>query len=204
MRLSQGHLKLLETCPRKFQHLYLEQLAAPIAAEQVERLTWGSRFHRLLQQRELALPIAPLLEADPQLAQQFHTFTMTVPDIASLSVPEPGLRESEHERTIECQGYSLVVVYDLLIADTEQAHILDWKTYAQPSQPQRLQQDWQTRLYLWVLAATSTYAPERLKMTYWFAQGEREGRSEQGEARGEKWEAQAATIADNHRLTRPT
>lgn len=196
MRLSQGHLKLLETCPRKFQHLYLEQLAAPIAAEQAERLTWGSRFHRLLQQRELALPIAPLLDTDPQLAQQFHTFTVTVPDIASLTVPDPGLRESEHERTIEFQGHSLVVVYDLLIADSEQAHILDWKTYPQPSQPQHLQQDWQTRLYLWVLTSTSTYAPDLLKMTYWFAQGkEREKRQEAREKRQEK---QATTIAENN------
>lgn len=203
MRLSQGHLKLLETCPRQFQHLYLEQLAAPIAAEQAERLTWGSRFHQLLQQRELALPIAPLLAADPELAQQFHTLTVTVPEIASLLVPDPGLRESEHERTIEFQGHSLVVVYDLLIADTEQAHIFDWKTYPQPSDPQRLQQDWQTRLYLWVLAATSTYAPEQIRMTYWFAQGEqRVGRRElrvgRRELRDKRPEEPATTIAEDN------
>jgi len=33
----------------------------------------------------------------------------------------------------------------------------------------RLQDNWQTRLYLYVLAKTSNYAPEQLSMTYWFA-----------------------------------
>lgn len=205
MRLSQGHLKLLETCPRKFQYVYLEQLAAPIAADQVERMTWGSRFHRLLQQRELDLPIAPLVATDPQLAQAFHTFTTTVPDIATPIVPEPGLRESEHERTIEVQGHSLIVVYDLLIADTNQAHILDWKTYRHPLSQYHLQQDWQTRLYLWVLAETSTYAPAQLSMTYWFTQGERAVSREEREVSGQEKaisiEARGGLLADAPRPT---
>lgn len=186
MRLSQGHLKLLETCPRQFQYVYLEQLAAPIAADHVEQMTWGNRFHQLLQQRELDLPIAPLVATDPQLAQAFHTFTTTVPDIATPIRPQPGLRESEHERTIEVQGHSLIVVYDLLIADTDQARILDWKTYRRPLSQYRLQQDWQTRLYLWVLAETSTYAPEQLSMTYWFTPGEPEVGPEEPEVRPEE------------------
>jgi len=211
MRLSQAHLKLLETCPRLFQYRYLEQLAAPITAEQADHMAWGSRFHRLLQQRELDLPIAPLVEANPQLAHQFHTFTTAVPDIATLTVPEPGLRESEHERTIDLQDHSLVVVYDLLIAAADRAHILDWKTYRQPpNHRQRLQHDWQTRLYLWVLAETSTYRPECLRMTYWFMGGEAgEERSEERGGKGKvlgggEVQPSACTItysAEHHQVT---
>ncbi|WP_448565040.1 PD-(D/E)XK nuclease family protein [Trichothermofontia sp.] len=199
MQLSQGHLKLLETCPRKFQYLYLEQLAAPIAAEQIGPMTWGSRFHQLLQQRELNLPIAPLVEADLQLAQAFHAFTATVPDIATPIVPEPGLRESEHVRTIGVQGHSLMVIYDLLIADTDQAHILDWKTYRHPPSHQSLQQDWQTRLYLWVLAKTSTYAADRLSMTYWFTGG-----GKGSEKKAVRSEEKATPIGEADQLAAPT
>jgi len=61
LRLSQGHLNLLETCPRKFQHTYLEQLNSPANPEHEERQTLGSRFHLLMQQREMGLPINSFL-----------------------------------------------------------------------------------------------------------------------------------------------
>ncbi|NJR67202.1 MAG: PD-(D/E)XK nuclease family protein, partial [Leptolyngbyaceae cyanobacterium CRU_2_3] len=55
LHLSQGLLNLFTTCPRKFQHIYLDQLNVPIAAAQQERLTWGNRFHLRMQQHELGL-----------------------------------------------------------------------------------------------------------------------------------------------------
>jgi hypothetical protein len=67
LRLSQGQLNLLETCPRKFQHIYLEQLGSPTTPEQQAHQAWGSRFHLLMQQRELGLPIEALMAADDQM-----------------------------------------------------------------------------------------------------------------------------------------
>ena len=60
IRLSQSQLQLLEICPPQFQRLYLEQLGSAIAPEHQERLTWGSHFHRLMQQRELGLSVENL------------------------------------------------------------------------------------------------------------------------------------------------
>jgi hypothetical protein len=168
--VSQGQLNLLETCPRKFQHIYLEQLGTPVSPEQQERLTWGSRFHLLMQQRELGLPVESLVEEDVELQ---HWVTALVNAASDVLTPTPQtFRESEHCRTLNFQGYLLTVVYDLLIEDETSAQILDWKTYPQPKNRQWLAKDWQMRLYLFVLTETSDYAAEQISMTYWFVKSQ--------------------------------
>ena len=169
MRLSQGHLNLLDRCPRKFQHTYLEQLGSPNSPEQQERLLAGSRFHALMQQWEMGLPIEPFLQEDAQLRQWFHAFIAAAPQI--LSINNPTFRESEHLRMLEFRGHLLTVVYDLLILTDQEAQILDWKTYPKPSKTD-LSQSWQSRLYPFVLNKTSDYAPEQISMTYWFFQSQ--------------------------------
>jgi hypothetical protein len=165
-RLSQAELNLLETCPPQFQRLYLEQLGAPITPEQQEKLSWGNQFHLLMQQRELGLPIEPILEEDKQLEHSIEALIEAVPEI--LQSDGKTWREAEHYRCLNFQGYLLTVVYDLLIADVEVAKILDWKTYLQPENKTKLAKNWQTRLYLYVLAETSHYLPEQISLTYWF------------------------------------
>lgn len=170
MRLSQGQLNLLERCPRQFQHTYLDQLGSPASPEQQERQTWGSRFHLLMQQRELGLPIESLVQEDAQLQSWMTAFASVAPEILTPSSNGQTFRESEHCRTLQVQEYLLTVVYDLLIASELQAQILDWKTYPKPQVRRWLEQNWQTRLYLYVLAETSDYLPEQISMTYWFVQ----------------------------------
>jgi len=170
MRLSQGQLNLLERCPRQFQHTYLDQLGSPASPEQQERQIWGSRFHLLMQQRELGLPIEPLVQEDAQLQRWMTAFASAAPEILAGGLDRQTFRESEHCRTLQVQDYLLTVVYDLLLADELQAQILDWKTYPKPQNRRRLEQNWQTLLYLYVLAETSDYLPEQISMTYWFVQ----------------------------------
>lgn len=167
IHISQGQLNLLETCPRKFQHLYLEQLGFPTSPEQQERLDFGHRFHLLMQQRELGLPfqVVPL---DRPLQQSVEAFVQATPDLFQAS--PTALRQSEHRRTLEWQGYLITVIYDLLILAEEQAQILDWKTYPRPQNSRWLAQNWQTRLYPFVLAETSSYRADQISMTYWFIQ----------------------------------
>ncbi|BCL34700.1 PD-(D/E)XK nuclease family protein [Nostoc sp. MS1] len=172
LRLSQGHLNLLETCPRKFQHAYLEQLNSPANPEHEERQTLGSRFHLLMQQREMGLPINSFLQADPQLKKWMSAFADAAPEILTPATDRPTFRESEHYRTLQVQDYLLTVIYDLLIADNQQAQILDWKTYPKPPDKRKLSKNWQTRLYMYVLAETSEYLPENISMTYWFVQSQ--------------------------------
>ncbi|MDY6784626.1 MAG: PD-(D/E)XK nuclease family protein [Cyanobacteriota bacterium] len=165
-RLSQGQLNLLETCPRKFQHIYLEQLNSPIDPEIQERMVWGNQFHQLMQQRELGLPVKSLLAEDDPLYRSVNALVEAAPEV--LLNPDRGDRAAESYRTLSFQGYLLTVVYDLLIVNRNNAQIFDWKTYPQPQNATKIATNWQTRLYLFVLAETSDYPPENLSMTYWF------------------------------------
>jgi hypothetical protein len=179
MRLSQSNLKLLAICPRKFQHLYLDQYAVPVGLEQGARMAEGSQFHLLMQQQALGLPIAPLLEGNPALKTWFNAFQQSRSQILCLGSDEQILwQQSEHLRTIGRQGHVLTVVYDWVMLGATQGQILDWKTYPKPrwsttdhgSSAAKLEVDWQTLLYLYVLAETTTVVPEQLAMTYWFFQ----------------------------------
>jgi hypothetical protein len=171
MRLSQSNLKLLATCPRKFQHLYLDQYAVPVGPEQGARMAEGSQFHLLMQQHAWGLPIAPLLEGHPALKHWFNAFQQARSQILCLGADEQILwQQSEHLRTIGRQGHVLTVVYDWVMLGATQGQILDWKTYPKPQSAAKLEVDWQTLLYLYVLAETTTVVPEQLSMTYWFFQ----------------------------------
>ncbi|MEL6438840.1 MAG: PD-(D/E)XK nuclease family protein [Cyanobacteria bacterium J06621_8] len=165
VRLSQSHLNLLSICPHKFQRVYMDGLGTILAPEQHESMQWGSRFHLLMQQRELTLPIAPLLSSDSELADALGALITAAPELATA---DDAWREAEHCRTWNFDNFLLTVIYDLLIAQPERAVILDWKTYRQPVGKKKLHRNWQTRLYLYVLCQTSDYVPEQLQMTYWF------------------------------------
>ncbi|PSB23900.1 PD-(D/E)XK nuclease family protein [Stenomitos frigidus] len=168
IRLSQSQLNRLSVCPRKFQHTDLEQLAAPSEPDQQERQNQGTRFHLLMQQWLLGLPVDPLVQNDPQLQAWFSAFMAVAPKILTLGGDRPAWGQSEYSRTLQLEGYLLTVVYDLLLTNDQQAQILDWKTYPRPQNPRWLLQNWQTRLYPFVLAETSDYDADRIAMIYWF------------------------------------
>ncbi|AFZ45967.1 hypothetical protein PCC7418_3863 [Halothece sp. PCC 7418] len=165
-QLSQNHLNLLSTCPRKFQYTYLEQFTSPCLAQRQSELTLGNRFHHFMQQRELGLPIERILAADPPLAQSFRSLAEVAPKVVD---PQPHTwRQAEHRRTIRKGNFLLIGIYDLLILSENQAQIIDWKTYPQPQNRATLAKHWQTRLYQYLLAETSNYPPEKIQLTYWF------------------------------------
>ena len=165
IRLSQSHLNLLSICPPKFQQVYISLGSLP-APEQQDSMQWGKRFHLLMQQRELALPIEPLLAEDSELDNSLKALIEAAPELAT---PETNnWREAEHCRTLSVDHFLFTVIYDLLIAEVDRAVILDWKTYRKPVDSEKLKHNWQTRLYLYVLIETSEYEPEQIQMTYWF------------------------------------
>jgi len=165
IRLSQSHLNLLSTCPPRFQQVYLDCLSSLPAPQQQDSMQWGNRFHLVMQQRELTLPIEPLLATDSELGNSLKALIQAAPELE----PDPDIwREAEHCRTLSMGDFLFTVIYDLLIAKTDQATILDWKTYRQPPKSKNLALNWQTRLYLYVLGETSEYEPKQIQMTYWF------------------------------------
>ncbi|MCC3419509.1 MAG: PD-(D/E)XK nuclease family protein [Microcoleus sp. PH2017_07_MST_O_A] len=171
LRLSQTQLKILEECPRKFQHSYLELLASTASPEHKEKLTWGSHFHLLMQQRELGLSIESITQQDPELGRCVAAFINAAPELfANSENSDQIFRQAEHPRILIFQDYLFTVIYDLLIAEPNAAKILDWKTYPRPQKSKWIAESWQTRLYLYVLVETSDYSPEQVSMTYWFVQ----------------------------------
>lgn len=163
LTLTQGHLRLLELCPRRYQYSYLEPVPVPTDPTMVERQRWGTEFHRVMQQRELGLPIAALLREDAALDAAVNGLLSAAPDLFAAE----GFRQSEHRRTLPFNGYTLTAIYDLLVLGPV-GQIVDWKTYQRPPKSAQLAKDWQTRLYRYLLVETSELAPEQVTMTYWF------------------------------------
>lgn len=169
--ISQGHLNVWATCQRKFQHYFWHGLSMPTSFEQQSRLQLGERFHLLMQQREMGLDVTDLADSDRNLQRWLQAFE-TAPPVMIV-----GERLSEHRRTftlkVDRRDYLLTAIFDLLIlGDTDgvpSARILDWKTHQKAIAPTTLKNDWQTRLYLYILAQTTDCPPERISMTYWFA-----------------------------------
>ncbi len=169
-RLSQTQLQLIETCPRKFQYIYVEKAVSPLNPEQQEKQNWGSEFHLLMQQKQLGLPIEPIIKEYPKLNHWLTRLIDVEPEIFTEN--ENIFRSSEYLQTFTLDNYLFTVIYDLIIADDEKAQILDWKTYPFLPKSQNLQNNWQTKLYLYVLTNTSDYQPEQLSMIYWFVQSQ--------------------------------
>lgn len=170
LRLSQAQLNSLEKCPRLFQHKHVEQLYSFTNPEHEAKQALGSKFHLLMQQREMGLPIDGILADDPQLSAWIQDFGEVAPEIFAPNLDPQIFRESEHYRTLQVDAYLFTVIYDLLILDPHRAQIIDWKTYPQPPSKRRLENSWQTKLYLFALAQTTNYPPENISMTYWFFQ----------------------------------
>ncbi len=164
LTLTQGHLKLLEICPRRYQYSYLEPVPVPTDPAMVERQRWGTEFHLVMQQRELGLPIEAFLREDAALDAAVNGLLVAAPDLFAAE----GFRQSEHRRTLPFNGYTLTAIYDLLVLGPAQGQIIDWKTYQRPPKQAQLAKDWQTRLYLYLLVETSELAPQQVTMTYWF------------------------------------
>ncbi|OIP77836.1 MAG: hypothetical protein AUK48_03080 [Oscillatoriales cyanobacterium CG2_30_44_21] len=180
--ISQGHLNIWERCRREYQYRYLEELNLP-EADLVgkQNLLLGANFHLLMQQKEMGLDVAELAGSHANLQSWLAAFEQQPPAMIA------GDRLCEHRRTLEVsanlpmslhhihnhdhgQGcFVLTAIYDLLILGDRQGQILDWKTHQVAISKAKLQKNWQTRLYLYLLAKTTNYAPEEISMTYWFA-----------------------------------
>jgi hypothetical protein len=138
-----------------------------MAPLQQSKTQLGSDFHLLMHQRELGLPIEPILARSPELHKWMQAMLQIAPE---LFTTDAQWRQSEHVRTLEIGNYLFTAIYDLLILKPDRADIIDWKTYPLPRYKKDLDLDWQTRLYLYMLAETSDYLPKQITFTYWFIQ----------------------------------
>ncbi len=177
---SQSNLQDYVNCHYQFYLRHIQKLSWPAlltddALEAEKHMHSGARFHALVQQYFLGLPIESLdqvAEADPN--EQFQTWWRNFKQ----SIPPKIKGETFPELTLitKLNGHRLIVKYDLVIVEKDQLTIYDWKTTQRLPKPASLNTRIQSRIYPFVLAREASainngsLQPGQIKMVYWQAQ----------------------------------
>ena len=179
-QFSQSSLQDFDTCARRFELRYLQQLRWPALeaepVQEVERLVrLGLDFHRLAQQHLAGIPAdtltASLVSADPALLEWWQNYLAYRPaELAEAQIyPELTLSAPLRE-------YRLLARFDLLAVRPNGGFlIIDWKTTQHKPTRDWLAARIQTRVYPYVLAiAGPTFNngqpidPAAIQMMYWY------------------------------------
>jgi hypothetical protein len=133
----------------------------------------GQRFHRLVQQTFLGIPLESISASinDPELTAWWNQFLEHTP-VNSL----PLKRYPEYILQETFRDYRLTAKFDLIaIEPGGQGVILDWKTSVRKPSRAYLSHRMQTRVYPYLLAKAgdilndgSPLEPSNLQMIYWF------------------------------------
>ena len=183
-QFSQSSLQDLADCARRFQLRHVERLAWPApgaepAAVWERRAQAGDRFHRLVQQALLGLPVERAAAVDEQLRDWWERFCATAPAFwGGGARPAPGRFCCEVELGRPLGAFRLGARYDLVVWGPDgRLVIVDWKTAGRKPPRSTLAARLQTRVYPWVLAAAggeltrgAPPAPDQIEMVYWFAE----------------------------------
>src|SRR5512139_1729026 len=175
--LSQSSLQDYGDCPRRFKLRYLEGLDYPAvesepALENEKSLEEGALFHRLVQQSLLGMEASKLerLASSADLRRWWQHYIDFKPNLVGYTI------YPEFTLTAPLGALRLVAKYDLIGLRDGQAVIYDWKTSRKRPANERLAARWQTRVYLALLAQSGgtlnggePILPEKIQMTYWFA-----------------------------------
>lgn len=164
--LSQGDLSLLETCPPQFEKNYLQNILEPRHLKNQGKTQWGKLFHLLMQQYNLGLNLESISSDNQALINEVKALIEKTKYIWFSS--EIIFREAEYQVNYTIDNYLLTVIYDLLVLYPDKAIIIDWKTYRESQNKQKILNNWQTKLYLYVLAQKFNYSPEQIYFDYWF------------------------------------
>lgn len=177
--LSRARLEAFLTCQRRFALTLglprrLPWPPAPQTEQTEEGLLRGQALHQLLERHFLGLPVTPELVGDEQVRHWWGAFVRS-----GLRLPA-GRPLPELSLTVPVGEHLLHGRFDLLIlsqeGDQPVAHLFDWKT-GKARRESDLRQDWQTRLYLAMLAEGGqaltpngrAILPQHISLTYWYA-----------------------------------
>lgn len=177
-QFSQNNLQDYVDCPRLFElrhllHCRWPALQSEPVLELEHHLEQGSRFHQLVHQHTLGIPVEQLTNQaqDADLRRWWENYLQNAPFNA---LPEQ--RFPEYTLSTPFENYRLIAKYDLIaIEPGQRAIIVDWKTSGHKSSRFRLKARLQTRLYPLILIEAGDYLngrnpilPEQVEMIYWF------------------------------------
>ena len=166
--LSRYKLETFLTCRRRFHLRFRRRLPwpdRPLDSHWATMRERGEQFHRLLERHFLGLPATAETVQDVAVRRWWSLFQSRV------KLPE-GEAHPERSLTVPIGEHVLTGRFDLLITDGHNAHIFDWKT-GKPQNEADLRHEWQTRLYLALLAESGSalgqaLQPDRSAITYWY------------------------------------
>ena len=176
--LSQGKLDTFLACRRRFYLRSLRRLPwpdPPLGDDSADLLARGQQFHQVMERHFLGLGVDAASIGDGRVRHWWQAFQSSPPTLP------PGKRLPEHRLTVPVGRHLLLGRFDLLIIGERDgapfAHLYDWKT-GRPRRESALRVDWQTRLYLALLAEGGSalwpdpahiLRPEAIHLTYWYA-----------------------------------
>lgn len=174
--ISKARLLAFLTCRRRFFLRYLERLSWPellLDTSQRPAIERGYKFHQLLERYFLGFSVDPADIRDGQLRQWWRRFQES-----NITLPH-GRHLPELRLTVPADPHFLIGRFDLVIVGYKEnhpvAHVYDWKT-SRPRSVAELQKEWQTRLYLAMLAESgsaltaddSSLHAGQTAFTYWY------------------------------------
>jgi len=143
------------------------------AMENELRLQRGARFHRLVHQHQIGVPLERLTEMTTKDETLSHWWNNYLRYLKTINASE-GYRHSETTLSTSINGYLLVAKFDLLVIKSEeQVTIFDWKTSRKTPSRGWLKNRIQTRLYPYLVIKVhlnegKSIQPRDVKMIYWF------------------------------------
>lgn len=179
---SQSALHSFLRCERAFYLRYIQQARWPaeLSAEalQAEKdRQAGVRFHRILHQYLLGLPLVSLraiASADPDSRVKTWLEAFLLTDYAQLS----GILRPEYEIAVEMERFSFTAKFDLFHEQDGRINLYDWKTSRIAPTLTQLESGIQSRLYLCLCALREErrqgLPPEALSFVVWDANAPRE------------------------------
>lgn len=119
----------------------------------------GSRFHLIMQQVGLGIPVDGLLASNPQLKQWV--------DAALPYTQIPGDKQWGIELCHKINSIYLIENFDLIVSNQDKVIAVDW-TIAKPQDFNLVKESWKTQLRLFLLHQTTGIPCENVSLVYLF------------------------------------
>jgi len=176
---SQSNLKDYLACRKRFWLRHIQGVVWPAQVsdsplQYEQEMLLGKRFHRLVQQQLLGLPVQELeahASADENLYTWWQSFNQRM---------FPRLQGERHVETrlsaLMNQARVIAVLDLVLLTPENRLMIYDWKTSQRKPQRRFLENDLQTRIYSCLLVLAGAHlnhgqavSCDQVEMVYWFA-----------------------------------
>ena len=161
IQLNANLLELLEVDPQKFQQDFMKPQFLLTPSDQVENHKDIEKFQMVLQQLFMGLPVEPLLQPYPEIADWVDQL-LPIISVPSHTKQVNALRQQLIQRAL------IVAQYDLLLLDYEKAIAINLPSSCNIPPARHLENTWKTQLQLFLLAQTEEIPPGNISLIYCF------------------------------------